>query len=278
MRSFFDLFRARTLEGIEQISAGKRVLGIIPTTAHAYRIGVTLVDAGPPNKAARIIGHFDDDIEHVILTHHHEDHVGAAARLGNQGAHIYAPEDAIAPLKNPPDKLGYQDRLWGRPEPVEAEPVGKRVTTPDVTLEPIPTPGHSRDHVAYLEPDRAWLFTGDAWLGRRDILRSGERLDAMLSSLETLKGLGAQRLFPGHGSIQENPTQAIQGTIDHYEDLLAQARILHEEGASPPRIRRKLLGLEAPIRYHTRGDFKKQRLADELVRLLDEGRDEPRDP
>lgn len=270
MRPFFDLFRTRTVEGIEQISAGKRVMGVIPQTAHAYRIGSTLIDAGPPNKADPIVEHLGDGIEHVILTHHHEDHVGAAARLGAQGARVYAPEDAIEPLKNPPEALGYQDRLWGRPDPLEAEPVGKRVTTPDVELERIPTPGHSLDHVAYIEPDRGWLFTGDAWLGERDILRSCERLGPMLASLKALGSLEADVLFPGHGSVQEGPAGAIQPTIDHYEDLLTRARALLEEGASPRTLRRKLLGFEGPIRYHTSGDFKKQRLADELVHLLDE--------
>ncbi len=270
MFAFRPVFWSRTLDGLEQVSAGKHMLGIIPQSAHCYRVGSTLIDAGPPHQASHIVDHFGDTIEHVILTHHHEDHVGAAWHFQAQGARVYAPKKSKPLLEDPPGIMPYQERLWGNPRPVEAEPVGDQVKTPDVTLDVVPAPGHSKDHVAYLEADRGWLFTGDAYLGARDILRSCERLGPLIASLETLQRLDANKIYPGHGSTQETPQRAIQETLDHYEARLEETKRLRDEHTTPRTLRKHMLGREPPIRYVTRGDFSKQHFANELLHVLKE--------
>lgn len=229
-------------------------------------MGSTLVDAGPPKRVDELADHADlDGIEHVVLTHHHEDHVGAAPELARRGATVHAPEPALDLLAEPPDLRFYQHRVWGRPDPVEAEPLGKVVETPDLRLEVHPTPGHCRDHVVLREPEEGWVFAGDAWVPPRPILRADEDLAGILDSLETMSALEADLLLPGHGSARDDPTEAVDELLEHLRGLGRRARELAEEGYGRRRIRRELLGWEGFITYYTGGHFSKGNLVDELL-------------
>lgn len=267
----FGIAGRRSLDGVERITLGTRVLGVVPMTVHCYRIGATLVDAGPPNRVGQLVDLIDeadpDGIDDVVLTHHHEDHVGAAARLAENGARVHAPEASIPLLDAPPGIEPYQRRVWGSPEPVEAIPVGDRVETADVTLEVHPAAGHSPDHVLYLAPEQGWLFAGDAYLPPRETLRADEDLAGYLSSLERMRDLDATLLLPGHGSLVDEPTRAIGEVLEHFDALHAEAHALHEAGHAPAGVRRRLLGLEGFIRYYTGGHYAKQNLVDELLAL-----------
>ncbi len=152
---------------------------------------------------------------------------------------------------------------------MEAKPIDGKVSTPDLTLETMETPGHGRDHAAFFEPERGWLFSGDAYLGERDILRSCEDLGLLLEDLGTLASLDAEVLFPGHGSVRDDPKSAIEHLQRHYEELRDRAEPLVSSGVDPGEIRSRLLGREGIIRYYTQGDFSKQNLVEELVGLLD---------
>lgn len=257
--------------GVERITLGKRVLGLLPMTVHAYRVGSTLIDAGPPNRVALLDHHVGlQDVTDVVLTHHHEDHVGAGPQLAGLGARVHAPADAIEPLRDPPELEPYQHRVWGAPEPLEARPVGDVVETPDLRLEVHPVPGHSPDHVAYLEPERGWLFAGDAYLPPRDTLRADEDLAGFLEGLETMAALDAEVLFPGHGSTVEQPGAAIEEVLARFEELLERTRELRDEGYQGSGLRRRLLGREGLLRYYTGGHYAKANLAEQLVELADE--------
>lgn len=268
----FGIHGVRDRHGVERVTLGKRVLGLVPMTVHAYRVGSTLVDAGPPKTVALLDHHVEmDEITDVVLTHHHEDHVGAAAHLAERGARVHAPEPALEPLGDPPKLEPYQYRIWGGPEPVDAEAVGDVVETPDVTLEVHPVPGHSPDHVAYLEPERGWLFAGDAYLPPRKTLRADEDLAGFLEGLETMASRDPEVLFPGHGSTVDDPDQAFHELLEHFGELAEQARELLDEGHEGAGLRRRLLGLEGGLRYYTGGHYSKANLAEELVELADEG-------
>ena len=98
----------------------------------------------------------------VCLTHHHEDHSGNAAEIRNRwGAPIFGHPLCVEKMSRPFPILPYQRLLLGKTDPVEMAPLPKKIESDNAELAPIHTPGHSRDHVCYLEPHRGWLFSGD---------------------------------------------------------------------------------------------------------------------
>jgi glyoxylase-like metal-dependent hydrolase (beta-lactamase superfamily II) len=110
------------------------------------------------------------DVRHLLLSHIHLDHAGAAGVLVREHPALQVHVSEIgAPHLVDPEKLErsarrlYEDRfdtLWGELAPVPAanvRVVGERV----VGLECFPTPGHASHHVSYLDRDGT-LYAGDA--------------------------------------------------------------------------------------------------------------------
>lgn len=138
--------------------------------------GPALFDCGPttcvPHLKAGLTERGLDltDVRHLLLSHIHLDHAGAAGVLVREhpGLQVHVSEVG-APHVIDPARLeasarllygGTFDALWGELAPVPAENVhvvGERV----VGLECFPTPGHAWHHVSYLDADGT-LYAGDA--------------------------------------------------------------------------------------------------------------------
>jgi glyoxylase-like metal-dependent hydrolase (beta-lactamase superfamily II) len=143
-----------------------------------------VIDPGPDdeahvNEVARTAG----SIAAILLTHGHPDHAPGAPRLARwSGARVHA--------FRPPDG---GDRVRD----------GQPIRSDAVALLPVPTPGHTPDHVAFwLASDRA-LFTGDAVLGRgTSVIDPPEGdLSAYLRSLRRMMELHPATAYPGHGPV-----------------------------------------------------------------------------
>ena len=138
--------------------------------------GPALFDCGPTSDLLALKARLADeglvltDIRHLLLSHIHLDHAGAAGVLVREhpGLEVHVSEIG-APHLVDPSKLersarrlyGDQfDSLWGELAPVPEENVhvvGERV----VGLECFPTPGHASHHVSYLDGEGT-LYAGDA--------------------------------------------------------------------------------------------------------------------
>lgn len=110
------------------------------------------------------------DIGHLLLSHIHLDHAGAAGAIVRDHPHIQVHVSAIgAPHLVDPARLEASarrlygdafDALWGELVPVPAENV-HAVGTEVLGLEAFATPGHAAHHVSYLDRDGT-LYSGDA--------------------------------------------------------------------------------------------------------------------
>ena len=70
----------------------------------------------------------------------------------------------------------------------------------DCTLRVLHTPGHTEDSICLFLKEENSVFSGDTILGGS----SGEFIDYShyIKSLERLKELGAERVYPGHGQVE----------------------------------------------------------------------------
>lgn len=138
--------------------------------------GLTLVDCGPTTTLAALeerLAELDTsvaDLRHLLLTHIHFDHAGAAGALvaQNPRLRVHVSEQG-APHLADPERLERSarrlygdmfDLLWGPLTPVPAEnivPTGAQV----IGLECFATPGHAVHHVCYMDSDGI-LYAGDA--------------------------------------------------------------------------------------------------------------------
>jgi glyoxylase-like metal-dependent hydrolase (beta-lactamase superfamily II) len=130
-----------------------------PTTA------VPALKAGLADRGLRL-----EDVRHLLLSHIHLDHAGAAGVLVREhpGLQVHVSEIG-APHLVDPSRLERSarrlygdsfDTVWGELAPVPEQNlhvVGSRV----VGLDCFPTPGHASHHVCYVDADGT-LYAGDA--------------------------------------------------------------------------------------------------------------------
>ncbi len=227
----------------------------------AYHVDGLIIDTGSAHTAAELDRATAElSVHTVVNTHGHEDHIGANAAIARRhGASILAHRLTLPVLADPkkeqPLRL-YQKVMFGYPEPSRGRAVGDLVETERHRFQVIHTPGHSPDHIVLYEPDRGWLFAGDAFIrGRERALRAAYDIWGVIAAYKKLAELDIETLFPGSGGVRERPAQEILDKIDYLEELGHRIMALHSRGLGPAAIARKLFGRERLIAYVTLGDF-----------------------
>jgi glyoxylase-like metal-dependent hydrolase (beta-lactamase superfamily II) len=199
---------------------------------------VTIVDTGCPGYREQLepalgkIGRRIEDVEAIVLTHAHVDHVGFAQKLQDErGVPVYAHVDELPQATTgeaPRNEKSFVPALMrygaarrmifhvarnggARPPKVaRVEPFGDGDQL-DVPGNPraVHTPGHSRGHCVLHVPDEGAAFVGDALMGRNTITgRTGPILpppefsistDEARASLDRIEQIPAETLYYGHG-------------------------------------------------------------------------------
>ncbi len=224
----------------------------------AYLVDGLLVDCGPPATARQLVqtlrGH---RVEGLVVTHHHEDHHGAAAWLRKErGIVPRVPAPALPLLADGFIVETYRRLVWGKPPRIVAEPLGSEVQTRTLRLAVVPTPGHSADHVCFFEPERGWLFTGDLFLAERlRYLRDDEDLRALIDSLHTVARLPVKQVFCAHRGLVRDGPAALRRKAENLEALWARARDLLARGVDEAEIARRVVGPEGFLTWFSLGRF-----------------------
>jgi glyoxylase-like metal-dependent hydrolase (beta-lactamase superfamily II) len=146
---------------------------------------VTLIDTGPAGSSWRIaetirgLGYQPGDLRHLVLTHCHRDHTGAAADVGGWGDVTVLAHGLDAPVirgevpGRRADLTDEERRLWtlirstvGRVPAAPAARVDGEVGHGDVLdfgggASVIGVPGHTEGSIAIYLPAHRVLFTGD---------------------------------------------------------------------------------------------------------------------
>jgi glyoxylase-like metal-dependent hydrolase (beta-lactamase superfamily II) len=210
---------------------------------------VTLVDAGYPGDHDDVLASLSEigrrlsDVEAVLVTHAHIDHIGSLPRLLEQHTMpvLTSTTEARHVRREHLEQAGTADvvkNLW-RPRVLpwalhimrkgamndRGVPSAVDFGSADVIdvpgrPTPLPTPGHTSGHTGYLVPSARVLLTGDALVtGHRLSAGTGSQrlmgmfhhdLDAMDASLDVIAEVDADAIIPGHGPVfPGSPREAV---------------------------------------------------------------------
>jgi hydroxyacylglutathione hydrolase len=150
-----------------------------------------LVDPG--DEAPKLLGAIEAlglDLDAILLTHTHFDHVGAVAPVAKAtGAPVYCPKLEVARLQDimghvPVDGIGPYDGY----DPEHTVEGGEELNLADLRIEVVATPGHTEGHVTYAFPDEKVIASGDVLfqgsVGRSD--RPNGDHQTLINSIATL--------------------------------------------------------------------------------------------
>jgi glyoxylase-like metal-dependent hydrolase (beta-lactamase superfamily II) len=238
---------------------------------------LTLIDAGPNSgtsfdvlqRGLAELGHRLEDIELVILTHHHIDHLGLVSLVARYAdAEVAALDVAVPFVENysseaqaddefayemmlrhgiPPDvasalrSVSRAFRAWGaRAEVTRVLSDGDEMRFRDRVLQVHHRPGHSPTDTLFHDRDRKLLIAGDHLLPHissnplmtRPLDGSGERPQSLviyMDSMRATRGMDIDLVLPGHGDPITDHRALIDERISMHERRAAKLERLIAE-------------------------------------------------
>ena len=217
--------------------------------------GLVLVETGPGSTLQTLQARLADlgiapaDIRHVLLTHIHLDHAGAAGWWARQGATVYVHPKGAPHLIDPSRLLAsatriYGDRmgpLWGEIVPAPAERVvevedGRVLELAGLEIRAWDTPGHANHHLVFQLGET--LFTGDAagiripgtpWV---DLPAPPPEFDREVwkTTLRKIRELQPTRLFPTHFGPTTAVEEQLAGVEEHLDRSVSIVQRWLDEG------------------------------------------------
>ena len=262
-----DPFEAAAAAGVHRLS--------IPTPFAVGRVNLylieddplTLVDAGPNSGSSLdelqrqlgALGHRIEDLELIVITHQHIDHIGLVQIVArHSGAEVAALDQLVPFVENYGSQAAAEDefaadvmlrhgisvdvaralqsvslafRAWGaRADVTRVLREGERLELRDRSLEVHHRPGHSPTDTVFLDSARRMLIAGDhllATISSNPLISRPppgrdrrQSLVEYLDSLSRTSEMDVDMVLPGHGPP----------VLDH-RDLIADRLRLHERRA-----------------------------------------------
>jgi endoribonuclease LACTB2 len=164
-----------------------------------------------------------DDIDRIVLTHAHVDHIGGVKQVREK----YGEHQVL--------KMPWPQHDVAAGSAIEEIGHAAVVTADGVTLRAIHTPGHAPDHLCYYLEEEKALFTGDVVLGAGTTVIPDDTgdLGQYMDSLQRLLKLDLETIYPAHGPVIRKPKEKIREYIAHRE--LRERQVLEALNDRQPR-------------------------------------------
>ena len=181
-------------------------------------------------------------VSRIVLTHHHQDHVGGVTALR---------KDFDVPVAAHPmtaEKLKGHVIVDEFLEDGDVIPYGN-----GGLLRVLHTPGHASGHVVLHQEEEGWAIVGDMVAGQGTIVidpPDGNML-AYLSQLNRLKGLSLRAMIPAHGGVILEPEALISHYVKHrlWREGVIEQVVAQQGPVSIPAIVPEAYGDVSPMVY-----------------------------
>jgi glyoxylase-like metal-dependent hydrolase (beta-lactamase superfamily II) len=235
--------------------------------------GVHLIDGGLGTEECqaklfdglKTLGFSQADVRGLLITHGHNDHVGAAQAVLDNGGEVLAHriestdgrrlafDEAWLERNGLPVNGQVRDRWrpFDWPQPTRLLEDGDRLRWGNLDLQVVWCPGHTRGLVCLFEPAHGLLFTTDHVMRRAPApisLRDdadGDPLGDYLASVDKLAQLKVETVLPGHG----RPFGGLGRRLAHiHSEIEDQLNLVRERLKSGPATAYEVLSVQHALR------------------------------
>lgn len=210
--------------------------------SHVYLIrGDTknvLIDTGMTSNFPILKGRLSElglrikDINLIVLTHEHFDHIGAttffhkttvvaAHRLAANKLELQDEFVTFNKYRNKPSKPFWVD-IWLEDDSM--------IDLGNYTFRVVHTPGHTSGCICLYEPREGLLFTGDTVFagGTLSEIAVGGNVSDYMNSVQRLSSLKVKQICPGHGKLSDTPDEDLPKARAHAQTLLNDCKVFFE--------------------------------------------------
>lgn len=227
--------------------------------------GPVLVETGPESTWPQLeswinrLGYQISDIKHVLLSHIHFDHAGAAWKMAAAGARVYVHPLGLPHLASP-ERLWQSaakiygddmDRLWGEMRPIPTNRLqevrqGEKLELGGLEFKALHTPGHAIHHIAWQLGEV--LFTGDVAgvkINKGPVVPPCPppdiHIEAWKKSIALLKKSAPKQLYLTHYGVVENPENHLVALEEIIMDWANWMKPYYDQSADPQKITPKFM-------------------------------------
>lgn len=172
------------------------------------------------------------DIDMVVLSHEHLDHIGAAYHF--TGKTIIAAHRLAANKIMLRDDFSMLRKMFNEPSvPIDIDiwlEEGNLIDLGNFRLTVMYTPGHTSACISLFDQDKGLLFAADTLMPggvMGGVFGSGSISD-YIQSLERLRGLNSKILLSGHGRLSDTPQDDVKIALQRSHALLSDTAQLFD--------------------------------------------------
>jgi len=184
------------------------------------------------------------DINLVILTHEHYDHIGATAsfhqtavvaahRLAANKVELQDEFVTLRKYRDQPSKPFWVD-VWLED--------GSIIDLGNYELQVLHTPGHTSGCICLYELRAGLLFTGDTVFagGTLSEIAVGGNVSDYVNSIRRLSNLKVRQIYPGHGKASSAPDEDLPRAIVYAQTMLDDCKTFFEAFIKTRKLQDKL--------------------------------------
>ena len=250
------------------LAKGTVKLGTYQLNVYCFITDGLLIDTGSRSLARNLKPFFrEQDLDQVVITHHHEDHTGNAGYLQRKyGLPIFMRTELIALCREKADYPLYRQIFWGRREPFLAEPIPDTLMSRKFSWEVIHTPGHAVDHIALFNKDTGQLFTGDLYCGERTrIILREESIATIIESIKKVLSYDFTDVYCSHLGYVKDGRNALERKLTYLQGLQGKILNFYQEGKTIKEITKLVFPKKYPIEWISLGEWSAENIVRSVI-------------